>query len=164
MKNKIKEVRKSKGIKQNQLAEMLGVTPSTVAQYESGNHNTKIETLEKVASALGCSIVDLIDKSDYENAPQEEKRQVLDIAFDEAKVQVNRATDIVSAAGYKWVLPDQEDGAIHLVDKKTNIEYAVPDEAFTAAIDSSAAFIEFNFKKMMESAKVVSNGRKTEER
>ena len=156
MKTRIKEVRKSKGITQKELAARLGVFPSAVSQFES-SENIKAETLEKIAAALNCSIVDLIDRSDYENAAPAEKRKVLDIAFDEAKTSVNRASDIASAAGYIWTLPDKEDGFIHLVDKKTKVEYAVPDEAFTAAVDSSGDFIDFNFKKMMESAKIIDN-------
>ena len=60
MKNKIKEVRKSKGITQKELAEMLGIKPPTLSQIENGN-NPKIETLEKVSSALGCYVHELIE-------------------------------------------------------------------------------------------------------
>ena len=162
MKARIKEIRKSKGITQKELAARLGVVPSAVSQFENSDNNIKIETLEKIAKALDCSIVDLIDKSDYENAAPADKRKVLDIAFDEAKTQANKAYDVSNIAGYIWILPDKEDGFIHLLDKKTNIEYAVSDELFTAAVDGSLDYINYNFEKLMKSAKVVKYGNETE--
>jgi transcriptional regulator with XRE-family HTH domain len=60
MKNRIKEVRKQKGITQKELASRLGVVPSAISQFESGDGNMKIETLEKIAVALGCEFSDLI--------------------------------------------------------------------------------------------------------
>ena len=154
MKNRIKEVRAEKKITQQQLADKLFISRQAVSKLENSDSVTT-STLEKIAAALNCSIVDLIDKSDYETASQEEKRQVLDSVFEAGRTKVNRAVDIVSAAGYTWVLSDKEDGLIHLVDKKTDIEYTVEDEAFTAAVDGSAEFIEFNFTKLMKTAKVV---------
>ena len=158
MKNKIKKVRQSKGITQKELAEMLGIKPPTLSQIENGN-NTKIETFEKVASALGCSIVELIDLDDFESAYTHERIAILDVAFDEAKEISERAHDIVSAAGYTWILPEKEDHLIHLVEKKTRIEYAVTDEAFTAAVDGSADYIKYNFEKLIKSAKIINNGK-----
>lgn len=157
IKDNIKTQRNKAGFTQTALAEKMEVGRSTIARYESGEITPPIEKLELMATILNCSIVDLIDRSAFENAAPADRRKVLDIAFDEAKTSVNRASDIASAAGYIWTLPDKEDGFIHLVDKKTNIEFAVPDEAFTAAVDSSGDFIDFNFKKMMESAKIIDN-------
>ncbi len=56
---RIKEIRKSKGISQKQLAGILEVTETMVSQYERGLKNPKIETLQKIANALQVSIADL---------------------------------------------------------------------------------------------------------
>jgi len=56
---KIKASRKSKGINQKQLAEILKVSESMVSQYERGLKKPKIETIQKIASALGVSPVDI---------------------------------------------------------------------------------------------------------
>lgn len=62
MGNRIKEVRKEKGITQKELAEKLGVTPQAVSQFEkSDSMKFKHSTLVNIAEALGCSIDDLID-------------------------------------------------------------------------------------------------------
>jgi len=58
--NKIREVRKRKNISQNQLAEMLGTTQPALAAIESNKRMPKIETLERIAAALGVDILALL--------------------------------------------------------------------------------------------------------
>ena len=65
MGNRIKEVRKAKGITQKELAEKLGVTPQAVSQFEkSDSMKFKHSTLVNIAEALECSVDDLIDMDD----------------------------------------------------------------------------------------------------
>lgn len=62
MGNRIKEVRKSKGITQKELAEKLGVTPQAVSQFEKNDSKKfNMSTLQSIAAALDCSIKDLVD-------------------------------------------------------------------------------------------------------
>jgi UDP-N-acetylglucosamine 1-carboxyvinyltransferase len=49
----IRESRKAKGLTLKELGERIGVAESTVSLYESGKQNLTIETLKKVADALG---------------------------------------------------------------------------------------------------------------
>jgi HTH-type transcriptional regulator/antitoxin HipB len=51
----IREARKAKGLTQKELGEKLGVSESTVNQYESGKQNLTIDTLTKIADALGAA-------------------------------------------------------------------------------------------------------------
>lgn len=48
----IKKARKEKGITQKKLGEILGVSQAAIGQFENEKSNPKIETLEKIASAL----------------------------------------------------------------------------------------------------------------
>ena len=54
----IKQARKAKGLTQKRLGEKLGVADSTVTLYEKGKQNLTIETLQKVADALGVTVGD----------------------------------------------------------------------------------------------------------
>ena len=56
---KIKEIRKQKGLTQKQLGDLCGMADSAIRRYENGNANPKIETLQKIADALGCSLIDV---------------------------------------------------------------------------------------------------------
>lgn len=57
---KIRTIRKEKGLTQKELGQILGVTQATVGQYESGPNPPKIETLKKIAMALEVPLVALI--------------------------------------------------------------------------------------------------------
>lgn len=60
----IKKRRIETGVSQKKLAEKLDITPVMISQYETGKRNPKLETLEKIANALGCDAFDLIPKSE----------------------------------------------------------------------------------------------------
>lgn len=48
----IKEIRKSKGMTQKQLGNLLGVTQAAIGQFENDKANLTIETVNKIAAAL----------------------------------------------------------------------------------------------------------------
>ncbi|GAB4017104.1 helix-turn-helix domain-containing protein [Spirosoma koreense] len=56
----IRESRKAKGLTQKELAEKLGVGEPTVTNYESGKQNLTVDTLQKIAVALGVNMKDLV--------------------------------------------------------------------------------------------------------
>ena len=60
MELKVKEVIKAKGFTMQQVADMLGITRDTLTRNINGNPT--IETLEKIAKALGTSVSDLLDE------------------------------------------------------------------------------------------------------
>lgn len=62
---KIKAMRLQKGVSQAALAKCLGVSTAMICQYEVGKMKPKVETLSKIAGALG---VDL--KVFYDDLPQ----------------------------------------------------------------------------------------------
>lgn len=58
----LKEARQLKGITQEQLAKMLGITQGAVAQWENGLTHPSFDMLPKVAEALGMTVDELIGK------------------------------------------------------------------------------------------------------
>lgn len=57
----IKAARKRVGITQKQLAEKIGVAAITIQQYENGAREPKMETIAKIANALGVSVYSLLN-------------------------------------------------------------------------------------------------------
>lgn len=55
----LKRIRNEKKITLKELGEKLGCSPQSIAQYESGKRNPKIETLQKIADALEVPLVEL---------------------------------------------------------------------------------------------------------
>ena len=57
---RIKEARKITGMTQAQLAENSGISSMSVRRYESGERAPDIETLQRIADALGVGISQLV--------------------------------------------------------------------------------------------------------
>jgi len=56
----IRKLRQKKGISQDRLSKEADIALNTVVKIETGeNPNPTVETLEKIAKALGVSIADL---------------------------------------------------------------------------------------------------------
>lgn len=58
--NKIKKMRKKRGLTQKELAERIGVRQKDISRWESNVYNPKVDKLLLIAEALGCDIKDLL--------------------------------------------------------------------------------------------------------
>ena len=57
---RLRAKREALRLSQDELARASGVAQPTISQIECGSTSTKLDTLAKLAEALGCSLVDLI--------------------------------------------------------------------------------------------------------
>ena len=57
----IKQIRKNKNIKQDELAEMIGIATRNLSNIETGHCFPSADSLEKIAKALDCKVKDLFD-------------------------------------------------------------------------------------------------------
>lgn len=82
---KIRLARKNVGFTQKDLGERLGVSAAMIAQYENGSRSPKIETLHRLATALGVCVSDLTpDLSAV--YPEEVEAKMPDLPSDEKKI------------------------------------------------------------------------------
>lgn len=58
---RIQELRKSHNIKQEQLAEMIGIAPRNMSNIETGRSFPSPENIEKISSVLNLKVKDLFD-------------------------------------------------------------------------------------------------------
>lgn len=56
MKNKIEDIRKERGILQDELAKALGVSRQTISSLENGRYNPSILLAHKIANYFGMTI------------------------------------------------------------------------------------------------------------
>lgn len=61
--SKLAQVRKAQGLSQERLAEISGVHRVSIARIESGEISPNIRTLERLATALGVTVNELIEKA-----------------------------------------------------------------------------------------------------
>ena len=92
MKIRIADLRRARGITQADLAHMSDIRIATLSELETGKGNPRLSTLEAVAAALGCTVVDLFeDGGDDPSAseiitalsalPAEERRSILTLVL-----------------------------------------------------------------------------------
>lgn len=74
VKNRLKAIRENLKLNQSQFADKLGISQAAVSQFEEGKRVPSIETLDKIAKALGISVVSLLND---ENATDDEKERLL---------------------------------------------------------------------------------------
>lgn len=67
---KIRQERKKTNLSQKELGEKLGVSQAMIGQYENGKRQPKLETLGRIAAALGVDVWELYE--DYE-LPENDK-------------------------------------------------------------------------------------------
>lgn len=65
---RIKEIRKARGLTQEQLAEMIDVEQKHVSRIESGKNFPTIDRLEKIAAALNVPLMGFFDFLHLEEA------------------------------------------------------------------------------------------------
>ena len=61
MDNRVKELRTAAGLRQEDLADRLGVSRQTVISIETGRYNPSLELAWRLSRALGVTIEDLFD-------------------------------------------------------------------------------------------------------
>lgn len=61
---RIQSARKAKGLTQKQLGEIVGLATGTIQQYELSKREPNLETLQKIASALGVPLSQLLTQNE----------------------------------------------------------------------------------------------------
>lgn len=82
----IRAIRKEKGLTQKELGRLCGIAEITIRQYESEKYQPKIETIEKIAKALGVPIVKI--KEDLTWAEHQNTEEITVLSDEVARLQV----------------------------------------------------------------------------
>lgn len=65
---RIRNYRTEKGLSQEKLAELSGCHPTYIGQVERGEKNATLESIEKIASAMGVPLSKLFEKTGEDNS------------------------------------------------------------------------------------------------
>ena len=63
----IKEALKKRGLKQNDLAERLGINRVSLSRILSNKNDMRISTIKKIADAIGCDVAEFFTPAEKEN-------------------------------------------------------------------------------------------------
>ncbi len=72
---RIKIIRKGKGLTQKELGELAKISYKQIGLYEQGKRNPKLETINKIALALGVRIEDITGFEKFDSGEEFEKRR-----------------------------------------------------------------------------------------
>ena len=64
---KIKEALKQRGLKQNDLAERLGINRVSLSRLLSDKNDMRISTIKKIADAIGCDVAEFFTPAETED-------------------------------------------------------------------------------------------------
>ena len=154
---RIKYYRLKKKMTQKELGEACGIDAANIRKYESGRQNAKIETLEKIADALGVGIgklygLELIDKIIQVATPEAvelaERMGQLAAQDDSAQKQSDELNDAFSELNYEG-----REEAIKRVRELTKLRqysYCLYDEAEHTAKLVAHAVVEETKQAEME--------------
>lgn len=70
---RLRELRKEKGLTMKKLGEMVGVGESTISQYENGKRQPDFTTLDKLAEIFNVSVDYLLGRTDVPQQASQEK-------------------------------------------------------------------------------------------
>lgn len=64
MKNRVRELRRAKGITQAELARVIGVAQNTLSYWEQGKYDIDTDSLQRIADYFECSVDYLLVRSE----------------------------------------------------------------------------------------------------
>ena len=98
----LKELRKEKGITQEQFAEIINVSGRTVSRWETGNNMPDISLLVEIADYFDVSIPEIINGERKSEVMEKEVKEVAEMLSDyagEEKTALLKKTRIISIVG-----------------------------------------------------------------
>ena len=93
---RIRMIRKSKGMTQNYLAEQVGIEPSNISHIERAVSKVGLATLVGIANTLECSVDDLLCDS-LTSEREAFENQLVDLSKDCTPTELGMMTDLVRA-------------------------------------------------------------------
>lgn len=145
--------RKEKGLTQEELGELVGISGVAVMRYEKGQREPKQETLLKISKALGVHLRDLIDQSIWEEFDRQHPEAVKQINEGLAAIKFLESMGFtVSEQVIKW--HDEE------VDDEGHTAQ-IPDESEIILFKDghTAIFTQAEFEELQSGAKEAIEGR-----
>ena len=158
----IRNARQRKCWTLSDLAYKLGITPAGIAQWEQNRRNPKLETREKIASALDIDITELMlepEKSDYEKRFGTSESRAASAAYQIERI-IEANTKRIESCNGVVTTNHKKDGALddieviarkygvptNSIKKQLNIDLSLGlDEAQTDSVPKSKTYYKGRF-------------------
>lgn len=146
----IRRIRKEKGLTQKQLGERLNMTQSAIGQFENDKTSPKIETIDKIASALGVRIIDIMEQFTMEQFKTTSEYQRLEKEVNAEKGIIAILTDIYGKVEDKDLEGQYGSGHYYLVGEGSK-QFILYDGDIDTLYESTKASIPALVERMKDS-------------
>lgn len=154
----IRRIRKERGLTQKKLGELCMIAEPTIRRYEAGTLNPKLETVEKIASALGVAPpvlmgVEYWDKK-YPDLAKKSKEYEGFVDYLNSLGYIVR--DFISIPSQIPIEEFEKAGKMELVPKECEESGFVPAESFIAELikdGKSFTLTQDEFEELQKSTK-----------
>ncbi len=148
----IRRIRKEKGLTQKKLGELCNpqISESTIRKYELSILKPKIETVDKIASALGVNIVDIMERFTMEQYKTTSEYQRLEKSVHAQEGIIAILTDIYGKVEDKDLEGKYGSGHYYLVGEGSE-QFILYDGDIDALYESTKASIPSLVDRMKDS-------------
>ena len=108
---RLKKLRKKAGMRQEDLARLLSLAPSTIAMYENGQRDPDTSTLDEMANIFDCSSDYLLGRTD------KTQLALLEDLPEELRAEGVKALQLVKEAVKDGLTAEELAGVIQFVQK-----------------------------------------------
>lgn len=155
----IKRIRKEKGLTQKQLGGLCKprISESTIRKYELGILNPKIETIDRIASALGVSIIEIAEHFTFDEYKKTQEHKQTEIYENATLGVIAILKEIYGEVTEKNVEDEYGESFYYLVGKGENkfILYEGDIDKLLKYLKSSIPFIVDEMKDARPERKVI---------
>lgn len=137
---KIRSLRKEKGLTQKKLGQMAGIDEANIRKYELDRQNPKVDTLEKIASALDVPLAVLVENLTWETWKQTDEAANVEKSATAMQGIIDFLVDIYGTVEEKTVSNDVGECVYYLVGKGDN-QFALHENVIVALYNITKATI-----------------------
>lgn len=136
----IKRIRKERGLTQKELGKLCGMNEVQIRQYELNKANPKIETIDRIASALGVFIADIKEDITWEERKNTSEMKKLDREVSAVQGIIAILTDIYGKVEDKDIVGEYGAGNYYLVGEGKDQFILYGDDITTLYQSAKGAF------------------------
>jgi len=96
---RVRNIRKSKGLTQEQLAELASTSHSYIGDLERGARNVTLQSLQKVSDALGVNFFELFSYGEFTELEKKNSTiwKIVELLVDKEEIEVEKALSVLNA-------------------------------------------------------------------
>ncbi len=96
---RVRSIRKSKGLTQEQLADLASTSHSYIGDLERGERNVTLQSLQRISDALGVTFFELFQYGEFTGIEKKNPTiwKIVELLADKEEADIQKALDVLNA-------------------------------------------------------------------